>query len=47
MHVLKSLCMFKMCADVKDFLVVKSLAFVNSYVQKVNLFIRYFSRKFN
>ena len=47
MHVLKSLCTFKMCAGVKDFLVVKSLDFVNSSVQKVNLFIRYFSRKFN
>ena len=47
MRVLKSLCRFKMCADVKDSLVVKSLAFVNSCIQKVNLFIRYFSRKFN
>ena len=47
MHVLKSLCRFKMCADVKDSLVVKSFTFVNSCIQKVNLFIRYFSRKFN
>ena len=38
---------FKMCADLKYSLVVKSLAFVNSCIQKVNLFIRYFSRKFN
>ena len=37
MRVLKSLCRFKMCADVKDSLVVKSLAFVNSCIQKVNL----------
>ena len=34
-------------ANVKDSLVVKSLAFVNSCIQKVNLFIRYFSCKFN
>ena len=47
MRVLKSLCRFKMCADVKDSLVVKSLAFANSCIQKVNIFIRYFSRKFN
>ena len=47
MRVLKSLCRFKMCADVKDSLVVKSLAFVNSCIQKVNLFIAYFSCKFN
>ena len=33
-------------ANVKDSLVVKSLAFVNSCIQKVYLFIRYFSRKF-
>ena len=33
--------------DVKDSLVVKSLAFVNSCIQNVNLFIRYFSHKFN
>ena len=32
---------------VKDYLVVKSRAFVNSCIQNVNLFIRYFSRKFN
>ena len=47
MGVLNSLGTFKMYADVKDSLVVKSLAFVNSCIQKVNLFIRYFSRKFN
>ena len=34
-------------ADVKDSLIVKSLAFVNSCIQNVNLFIRYLSRKFN
>ena len=47
MRILKSLCRFKMCPDVKDSLVVKYLTFVNSCIQKVNLFIRYFSRKFN
>ena len=39
MRVLKSLCRFKMCADVKDSLLVKSLTFVN------NLFIRYFKQE--
>ena len=47
MRVLKSLCQFEMCVDVKDSLIVKSLAFVNSCNQKVSLFIRYFSRIFN
>ena len=45
MRVLKTLCRFKMCADVKDSLVVKSLAFVNNCIQKVNLFIRYFKQE--
>ena len=47
MRILKSLCRFKMCPDVKDSLVVKYLTFVKSCIQKVNLFIRYFSHKFN
>ena len=47
MRVLKSLCRFKMWEDFKDSLVVKSLAFVNSFIEKVNLFIRYLSHKFN
>ena len=42
MRILKSLCRFKMCADVNYSLVVKSLAFVNSCIQKVNPFITYF-----
>ena len=36
-----------MLADVKDSLVVESLAFVNSCIEKVNLIIKYFSREFN
>ena len=35
MRILKSLCRFKMCANVKDCLVVKSLAFINSCIWKV------------
>ena len=35
MRILKSGCRFKMCVDVKDSLVVKSLAFVNSCIQKL------------
>ena len=35
MRILKSLCRFKMCAKVKDSLVVKSLAFINSCIWKV------------
>ena len=46
-RVLKSLCQFEMHAKVKDSLIVQSLAFVNSCIQKVSLFIRYFSRNFN
>ena len=38
MRVLMSLCRFKMNADVKDSLVKKSLPFVNSCIQKVNIF---------
>ena len=36
-----------MRADVRDSLIVKSFAFVNSCIQKVSVFIRYFSRIFN
>ena len=35
MRILKSLCRFKMCAKVKDSLVVISLAFINSCIWKV------------
>ena len=45
--VLESFCGLEMCADVKDCLLVKSLAFENSSIQEVYFFVLDFSRKFN
>ena len=39
MRIFKSLCRFKMCADVEDSLVVKSLAFVNRNVVFQNVVV--------
>ena len=35
MSVLESFCELKMCADIKDYLLVKSFAFENSGIQEV------------
>ena len=43
MSVLESFCRFKMCADIKDCLLVKSFAFEKRGIQEVYFFVWDFS----